>query len=82
MLKRELIEENNELREQRDAAQANSLGNATLRQLSSRLLDAITEVQADVTQELQNAESRLDKLSDAFRLADTVDDTIIEYDES
>ncbi len=80
MMKSELVQKIERLEADLTEAQETSLGSATLRQLSSALLDKISEAQAETEVESEKLTTKLGQLEDAYSAADKADDLVIEVE--
>jgi hypothetical protein len=80
--KAQITAENNELREQLTDAQKDSVQDASLRRLSTALLDRVSRMQSKIGDERDELEVKLEKLHTLYLSVDGVDDLVIEYEES
>jgi len=81
MLKSELVQKIERLEDNLARARDDSLSSATLRQLSSSLLDKNSETQAEVEAESDAVAKKATSLEQAYAAADKADDYVIELED-
>jgi RNA-splicing ligase RtcB len=80
MLKSELVQKIERLEDQLANALENSVGSASMRTLSTALLDKISEQQTEVEAESDLVDKKGGALEQAYALADKADDIAIELE--